>query len=74
MSKKVNLSYLAEGWPSPIVPRTKIDEFTGGVINAKHLANLDCLGQGPPGKFKIGRKTVYPVDEFIKWLELRSEC
>ena len=72
MNKKIDLSYLAKAWPSPIIPRTKASDFTGGVIGAKYLANLDSQGQGPPGRFKIGRKTVYPVKQFIEWLEDRT--
>ena len=70
---KPDLSHLAEKHPSTIITISKIKEFTGGLINESYLANLDSIGQGPPGRFRSGRKIAYPVHEFIKWLENRSE-
>jgi hypothetical protein len=69
---KVNLSDLRTRWPSSIVARQESKSFTGGAISEKYLANLDSQGAGPPGRFKIGGKVVYPVDSFIAWLEGRS--
>lgn len=63
---------MAERWPSPIVSRTEIKHFTGGVITEKYLANLDSLGKGPAGRFRLGRKICYPVNELIEWLESRA--
>ncbi|HOU49849.1 MAG TPA: hypothetical protein PLR10_01450 [Smithella sp.] len=67
------LSSMADKWPSPIVARTEIEKFTGGLISEKYLANLDCQGKGPAGRIRIGRKIVYSVAELIKFLEKRSE-
>ena len=64
---------MAERWPSCWVARTEAEKFTGGLISEKYLANLDCVNKGPAGRIRIGRKIVYPVQEFIKWLEARSE-
>ncbi len=64
---------MAERWPSCWVARTEADKFTGGLISAKLLANCDCAGKGPAGRIRCGRKVAYPVREFIKWLEARSE-
>ena len=64
---------MADKWPSPIVARTEAEKFTGGLISEKYLANLDCVNKGPAGRIRIGRKIVYPVQEFIKWLAARSE-
>jgi hypothetical protein len=69
---KVDLSDLKNRWPSTIVSRQEAKTFTGGAISEKYLANLDCQGAGPSGRFKIGGKVVYPVDSFIRWLEARS--
>jgi len=66
------LSSMADKWPSPLVARTEIPAFTGGLLSEKYCANLDAAGLGCPGRFRIGRKVVYPVSEFIKWLESRS--
>lgn len=64
--------HMAAAWPSPIVARTESPVFTGGAISEKYLANLDSQGLGPEGRFRIGRKVVYPTNEFVKWLERRS--
>jgi len=63
---------MAERWPSPIVARTEVENFTGGALSEKYLANLDCAGKGPAGRFRLGRKIVYPVGAFITWLEGRA--
>ena len=73
MSKTIiNLSFLADRWPSQIVARTEIGRFTGGLISEKYLANLDSAGLGVAGRFRVGRKVVYPVAEVIRWLESRA--
>ncbi len=60
-------------WPSSIVARADVKAFSGGVLHPRTLANLDSQGKGPAGRFKIGKKTVYPVDSLIKFLEERTE-
>lgn len=64
---------MAEKWPSAFVSRGEAKRFTGGLISEKYLANLDYTGQGPAGRIRCGRKVAYPVNEFVKWLEARSE-
>lgn len=63
---------LAESWKSPIIARVQVEAFTGGAISEKYLANLDSQGLGPAGRFRIGRKVVYPTAELVKWLAARS--
>lgn len=70
---KISLKSLAEKWPSPIVARTEVKAFSGGTVSEKYMANLDSQGAGPNGRFKIGRRVVYPVSSLIEWLEARSE-
>ena len=67
------LSSMADKWPSSVIARTEVERFTGGIVSEKYLANLDSEGRGPEGRVRIGRKIVYPVDAFVKWLESRSE-
>lgn len=55
-------------WPSSIVARTEIHKFTGGAISHRTFANLDCQGKGPPGRFYMGRKVVYPIRTLVLWL------
>lgn len=66
-------SGMAAKWPSAWVARTEAKEFSGGLIGEKYLANLDSQGKGPSGRIRCGRKVAYPVDEFVRWLEARSE-
>jgi hypothetical protein len=68
-----DLSHLAEKWPSSVVARDQFGKFTGGGMTPGYLANLDGKGLGPPGRFRMGRKVLYPVNEVIKWLENRSK-
>ena len=73
--EKIDLRILADKWPSAIVSRDKIEDFTGGLITSKYLANIDSAGdkKGPQGRIRIGRKVAYLVSEFVKWLEARAE-
>lgn len=71
--KNIDLSHLAEKWPSAWVSREKVPDFTGGALSSGRIANLDSTGHGPPGRMKVGRKIVYPVDEFVAWLEERTK-
>ena len=64
---------LEKRWPSSLVARTSISDFTGGAISEKYLANLDSLGLGPDGRIRIGRKICYPVAEVVRWLEKRTQ-
>jgi hypothetical protein len=74
MSKESIFRIFADCWPSPIVARDQVHLFTDGLYKPKHLANLDCLGQGPEGRIRIGkRKIAYPVESFVRWLEERAE-
>lgn len=68
----VNLGDLAERWTSPYVAREEIERFTGGLLTAKYLANLDSQGKGPRGRIRCGRKVAYPVKSLILFLEGRS--
>jgi predicted DNA-binding transcriptional regulator AlpA len=68
---EICLKSLADKWPSTIVSRDKIADFTGGLISKGTIANLDSEGQGPP-KFYLGpRKIGYPIETLIPWLEDR---
>ncbi len=70
---KIIFQTMADKWPSAIVARTEVERFSGGMIKGKYIANLDSTGQGPAGRIRCGRKVAYPVNEFVKWLESRSE-
>lgn len=59
---------IANKWQSNIVPRSKISEFSGGVYSSGYMANLDSLGIGIEGSFKIGRQECYTVAATVKFL------
>jgi hypothetical protein len=71
--RKADLRELKIKWPSSVVARTDIRNFTGGLMSERYIANLDSQGAGPKGRFKLGRKVGYPVDSLISWLEERME-
>jgi hypothetical protein len=72
--KSTDLSSLAEKWPSSHVARKNISKFSGGMISAGYISNLDSQGQGPSGRIKVGRQIVYEVGLLISWLEARSKA
>lgn len=63
---------LLKKWPSPIVARNKLSDFSGGVLNPKTVAILDSSGRGIPGRFRCGRFIVYPAQNVVKFLRDRS--
>lgn len=65
-------SKMAASWGSPVIARTEVGRFSGGLLSPKSLANYDCQGIGPEGRFRIGRKICYPVPELIIWLRART--
>lgn len=72
MPKKIDLQHLKNRWPSSIVARSQIREFTGGALGPGRIANLDSEGKGPHGRIRIGRKVCYHIDDLVEWLEQRS--
>mgnify|MGYP000530724943 CR=1 FL=1 len=68
--KKDVFDEMAEKWPSAVVARTEISNFTGGLISSKYQANLDSLGLGCE-RITCGRKVGYPVHSLINWLRDR---
>lgn len=65
---------MLENWPSPVVARTEIEIFTGGLMTEKYQANLDSAGKGPAGRIRCGRKIGYPVRPYVEWLKARSSA
>ena len=62
---------LAEKFPFG-VPRKEIGKATGGILHPRTCANLDCLKQGVPNRFKIGRNTIYPVQSVIGFIKSKT--
>jgi hypothetical protein len=69
---QIDLQKLVRQWGSPFVARTEVERFSGGILSAKYLANLDSLNSGPPGRIRIGRKVAYDVEKLVQWMEERA--
>jgi len=63
---------MVDRWGSPLVARTEVHRFCGGATNGRTLANLDSLGVGIPGRFRIGKRVVYPVKNLVQFLRERA--
>ena len=59
-------------WPSSLVARSEVRKFSGGILTGRTLANMDSMGTGPPGAFRIGGKVAYPADRLAEWLDSRA--
>ncbi len=59
---------MAARWPSAVVARAEIKNFTGGGISPKTVANADSNGTGPSRRFFIGRRVCYLVKDLMDWL------
>ena len=66
------IDQMAENWPSNVVSRKCIREFTGGSLSPKTLANEDANGTGPEGRFLLMNQVCYPKDSVLAWLKSRS--
>ena len=66
------LEALGDRWPSEIVARKSIGKFTGGILSARTLANMDSRGDGIPERFLLANQVAYPVLAVIQWLKSRS--
>ena len=76
MKSKITVTYdlnkLAEKWPSAVVAREKVSDFSGGILHPRRMANLDSLGEGPE-RIRVGRKIAYPVKSLVAWMQTRME-
>ena len=66
-------SEMAARWPSEIVSRGRLEEFSGGLINGRTMANIDSDPdvKSPP-RIRFGRKIGYPVVPLTDWMRERS--
>lgn len=63
---------LADKWPSTIVARELIAEFSGGLLHPRTMANIDSEKAGPP-RLRFGRKVAYAVTDLCDWLAQRVQ-
>ncbi len=66
-----SLAYLLEQMP-PVVARKSIPRMFGGAVSRGTLANADSRGDGPSGRFYVGRDVVYPTACLLEWMEKRG--
>jgi hypothetical protein len=71
-TEEFNLDVLADEWPSPIVARSEIKNFSGGLLHPRTLANLDSLNEGP-GKIMIGSRACYSTRKLVAWMKQRQK-
>lgn len=71
MEKKFKLELLKMNWGAPIVARSEVKKFSGGLLHPRTMANLDSKGLGPQ-KIHIGGRVAYDVDLLIAWMEQRT--
>jgi len=65
----LDIDQMAEKWPSNIIARKKVGEFTGHIVTGKTVANYEAKGEGPDGKIKFGRNAGYIKAPFVAWLK-----
>lgn len=58
-------------WPSAAVAQTEIGRFSGGVLHSETMSNLCSRGEGPEGRYRVGRKVFYDAELLVKWLQDR---
>jgi len=59
---------LTEKYPCCLIPRKKISEATGGILNPRTLANEDSLGKGIAGPIVIKGNICYGIDEILDYI------
>ena len=64
---------MVDKWRSPGVARSKVGDFSGGILAHRTMANFDSRGEGPPGRFYVGRLVVYDAQLLADWMEKRSK-
>jgi hypothetical protein len=62
---------MAERWGSPVVARTELKKFSGGLLNGRTMANRDSLGCGIAERFRIGKMIAYPTSAVADFLRER---
>jgi len=63
---------LKRKWPAPVVSRSEVAKFSGGLLNPRSLANKNSLGTGPR-YHRLGRKVFYAVDDLVSWMQEQAE-
>jgi hypothetical protein len=64
---------MVKDWGAPVVARTEVARFSGGLTNARSCANNDSAGTGVAGRFRVGKKICYPAQALADWIFSRAE-
>ena len=64
---------LKERFPFGLIPRTKLAELTGGILNPRTLANEDCRGIGIADPITIKGKICYKIDNILDYLNQQTQ-
>lgn len=68
----INPQELIDAWPSGLVARKQVGEFSGGAVAAQTLANLAARNEGPPPIW-IGRRVCYETRALAEWIATRAK-
>lgn len=68
----INLEELANSWPSILVARSEIGEFTRGLYKARSFNTFDGAKKGIKRKIRINSKIAYLKSDVIEWLKNRT--
>lgn len=60
---------ILSSWKSPLVARTKIEEFTQGAYKANSFSVFDCQNKGVKPRFRLGKKVFYFTSDVIAWIQ-----
>ena len=69
--KIINLDELSDAWPSILVARSEIGEFTRGLYKPRSMNTFDGAQKGIKRKIRINTKIAYLKSDVIEWLENR---
>lgn len=63
------LQNIIDNNPYGFILRPDLREKTGGLLHGRTMANLDSLGRGIKGRFRVGNTTAYPIDSVVQFLK-----
>lgn len=65
----IDLDKMAEEWPSILVARSEIGEFTKGLYKPRSMNTYDGAQKGIKKKIRINTKIAYLKSDVIEWLK-----
>ena len=68
----VDLEELSNSWPSILVARSEIGEFTRGLYKARSFNTFDGAKIGIKRRIRINTKIAYLKSDVIEWLKVKT--